>query len=273
MIVDYAAWMREIFAPLTAALRMQHILRVVVPLAPGHDWSWLKRLARRMETRAVRVRTKRDKLIGVEELYGQGAAMMAEAVRSSVPDWRDAQHFRDGLMLCFLASRPLLRRRAEAPPPTDRLWISRNGTPMEQGTIYSRIITLTCREFGMRINQHLFRDTCATSVAIEDPEHVRMVMALLGHTTLTISEKHYNQSQMVDASRRHNKAMGQTRQEVMEWGLNPPDPTRTLDGYSSAKSDCAIPEPLCHPELRGCSFRPPQSYRLRWRNWLKSLER
>jgi integrase/recombinase XerD len=67
-----------------------------------------------MESRTVLVRTKKDKLICVEELYAQGAAMMAETVRSTAQDWRDAQHFRDGLMLCFLASRPLRMRNFSA---------------------------------------------------------------------------------------------------------------------------------------------------------------
>jgi integrase/recombinase XerD len=261
VIAAYAAWMGEIVAPLSAALRMQHILRVVVLLAPEQDWSWLKRLARRMESRAVPVRIKKGKLIGAQELYAQGAAMMAEATRSTVPDWRDAQHFRDGLMLCLLASRPLrmrnfsaieigrhlcrrgagfnlrfkgaetktgqeidqpvpttlaplitrylevyrplLRGRAKAPLPTDLLWISRNGTPMERGTIYPRIITLTSRELGMRINPHMFRDCAATSIATEDPEHVRITMQILGHSTIRTSEKHYNHARTNQAMKRH----------------------------------------------------------------------
>ncbi len=46
--------------------------------------------------------------------------------------------------------------------------------------------------------------------------HVGMVLALLGHTTLALSEKHYNQSRMVDASGRNNGAMGQVRQAMLE---------------------------------------------------------
>ena len=273
VIADYAAWMREIVAPLTVALRMQPILQVVVPLAPGQDWSWLKRLARRLKSRAVPVRNKKDRLIGIDELYAQGAVMMAEAVRSTAQDWRDAQHFRDGLMLCFLASRPLrmrnfsaieigrhlcrrgtgfdlrfegsetktgqeidgpvpaalapllvrylevyrplLRVRAEAPPPTDLLWISRNGTPMGTGTIYARIITLTCREFGMSINPHMFRDCAATSIAMEDPEHVRITTHILGHRSMHTSERHYNHSRANQALQRHQDNVLHLRGKVV----------------------------------------------------------
>ena len=49
---------------------------------------------------------------------------------------------------------------------------------------------------------HLFRDAAATSIAIHDPEHVTNIMPVLGHSTLTTCERHYNQAQGLEAGRR-----------------------------------------------------------------------
>ena len=101
-------------------------------------------------------------------------------------------------------------------PETAALWIGKGSRIMGGAAITFQIRRHTAAAFGKSINPHLFRDICATSVAIEDPEHVRMGRCPPGHTTLTISEKHYNQSRIVDSSRRNSAAMSQARQEVAE---------------------------------------------------------
>jgi integrase len=85
--------------------------------------------------------------------------------------------------------------------PTKRgLWLSADGRQISAVSIYQRIIELTEDRFGKRINPHLFRDCAATSIAEEDPEHSRIIMTILGHTTLTTSDRHYNQATCVKAS-------------------------------------------------------------------------
>jgi integrase/recombinase XerD len=49
----------------------------------------------------------------------------------------------------------------------------------------------------------LFRDAAATSIAIDDPEHVTNIMRVLGHSTLAKSERHYNQARGLEAGRRY----------------------------------------------------------------------
>jgi site-specific recombinase XerD len=60
----------------------------------------------------------------------------------------------------------------------------------------------TAEAFGQPINPHLFRDCAATSIAIEDPAHVRTASRLFGHRTLSTTEQYHNQAQSVDAARR-----------------------------------------------------------------------
>jgi hypothetical protein len=60
------------------------------------------------------------------------------------------------------------------------------------------------------IPPHWFRDAAATSIAIEDPVHVRDAHLLLGNT-LAVMEKHYNQAQSLEASRRHHAMLATLR--------------------------------------------------------------
>lgn len=99
--------------------------------------------------------------------------------------------------LAFYTSdvRPVLLRDAQS----DRLWISQSGHPMSIDSFTSNLANLTRREFGEALRPHAFRRIAATSIAVEDPEHVAIVAELLGHTTLAMSEKYYNQACGVEA--------------------------------------------------------------------------
>ena len=43
------------------------------------------------------------------------------------------------------------------------------------------IVGRTAAAFGHPVNPHLFRDCAATSIAIDDPQHVRIASQILGH--------------------------------------------------------------------------------------------
>ena len=85
-------------------------------------------------------------------------------------------------------------------PAGNALWISSHGSPMCQQAIYDRLVERTRAAFGKAINPHLFRDCAATTLAIVDPEHVRLAAPLLGHRTFSTTERHYLQANMIQAS-------------------------------------------------------------------------
>ena len=203
----------------------------------------------------------RQRRVGADELFACGMRLMADAERGTgVPDWRQAQRYRDGLMIALLAARPVRRgnfaaieidrhlcrrgagyqlrfapsetnrrpldfpvpmplvprlerylahyrpmlcRRAPRTEPTMRLWVAATGTPLQEASLYARVVKLTQAAFGRPINPHLFRDCAATSLAIEDPAHVRITKDILGHSTLRTSERHYNHAQSLQATRRY----------------------------------------------------------------------
>ena len=78
---------------------------------------------------------------------------------------------------------------------------------MTEMAIYDRIRAHTRKAFGRAVNPHLFRDAAATTLAITDPEHVRVAAPLLGHRTFMTTERYYQQAQAFDAHRAYVNAI------------------------------------------------------------------
>jgi len=87
------------------------------------------------------------------------------------------------------------------------LWVSSHGSPMTEMAIYDRIRRHTAEAFGVAVNPHLFRDAAATTLAIVDPEHVRVAAPLLGHRTFMTTERHYQQAKTFEAHRAYVDAV------------------------------------------------------------------
>lgn len=103
--------------------------------------------------------------------------------------------------------RPLLLRSAT----NDRLWISIRSTPMQDNSIYCRVVHTTFRLVGRRLNPHLFRDCVATFIAEHAPDEIRIVAQILGHSSLATAEDHYNQAGMLSAQARYLEALERVR--------------------------------------------------------------
>lgn len=97
---------------------------------------------------------------------------------------------------------------------SDRLWIGRWGRPLGAHHMGLRISATTEKSLGVRVNPHLFRDAAATTIATVDPGHVHIITPLLGHTTPTTAERHYNQACSIDAGRAHRANIQQLRKET-----------------------------------------------------------
>ncbi len=97
---------------------------------------------------------------------------------------------------------------------TNALWISLRGSDMKEHTIYMRVTQRTRESLGRAISPHLFRDSLATSIAEEDPQHVRMAAVILGHASLATTEEHYNHANMLTAVRRMHEALAEHSRRV-----------------------------------------------------------
>ena len=80
-------------------------------------------------------------------------------------------------------------------PIEDHLWVFSQASPQTQMSIYQQICKHTLFAFGIAISPHLFRDAAATTLAIEDPTHVRISARILGHRSFQTTETYYQQGE------------------------------------------------------------------------------
>ncbi len=97
--------------------------------------------------------------------------------------------------------------------PDHGLWISARGFAMSEMAIYLRICAATGARFEKVINPHLFRDSAATSIAIEDPEHV-LIVRVPGHSSLQTAERYYTHAKTLEASRRYQRHILELRRNL-----------------------------------------------------------
>jgi integrase len=91
--------------------------------------------------------------------------------------------------------------------PKGALWISKDASAMTQMAIYDRVRARTKDEFEKSMSIHAFRYAAATTLAIADPEHVRIAAPLLGHRTFSTTETYYQQAQTLEAHRDYVKTI------------------------------------------------------------------
>jgi integrase/recombinase XerD len=96
---------------------------------------------------------------------------------------------------------------------SSRLWITQLGKPFTYRGFQGQLPRLTLREFGLVLRPHASRSIAATSIATEDPEHVNIIADVLRHSTLAMSEKHYNRANGVKAISDLQKVVQDLRRE------------------------------------------------------------
>jgi len=95
-------------------------------------------------------------------------------------------------------------RSAALLPAGNALWVTQYGTRFSANAQTKALKKHTMERFGKFVNPHLFRDCVASSIANEDPEHVRITAQILGHASLNTTEKYYIQAQSSVATRRYH---------------------------------------------------------------------
>jgi integrase len=113
--------------------------------------------------------------------------------------------------------RPRLLRGRES----SKLWVSSQGTPMTYNSLGSQVQKVTGRRLGRRLGMHLFRHCAATSLALEAPEHVRQIPALLGHRRLATSERYYNLAEGSTAAASYQEGLLALRRRLQEEAQRP----------------------------------------------------
>ena len=99
----------------TVAARVAQLARAVGVMAPASDWSWLRRIARRLRQSATPARDDRARLLPAGTLFDLAISLMQRSeTTTTIPEWRRALLFRDGLMIAVLCAwAPRARNLAE----------------------------------------------------------------------------------------------------------------------------------------------------------------
>lgn len=89
---------------------VKHLYDAMRVMAPNHDWAWLERLAWSLG-RLVTPRNKRHRVVPAHELVQLGLDLMHNAMADDGTSVSNrALHYRDGLVIALLATRPIRRR-------------------------------------------------------------------------------------------------------------------------------------------------------------------
>lgn len=107
----------------------------------------------------------------------------------------------------------LLTASSKSKRPTQALWLSQRGTAMGSAAIAFQISDRTKEEFGTPINPHTFRHIAATTIATANPQGAHDIMAVLGHASMTASEKHYNRAGSIGAGASLHATIAKLRKE------------------------------------------------------------
>jgi len=92
--------------PSGASSAIGHLQLALRAIAPEVSWSWMRQIQRRLTFRTIR-REKRDKLVHAAVLIELGERLIEESQHQGAV--RDPIAFRDGMIIMFLAHRPLRR--------------------------------------------------------------------------------------------------------------------------------------------------------------------
>lgn len=99
---------------------------------------------------------------------------------------------------------------------SDLLWVSNLGQGMTINSVGARICEVTEELFGVRISPQIFRKCAATTIAIERPEEIAIVRAILGHSNGRTAERHYIQASTIEASRRFGDSLDRRRRRLLK---------------------------------------------------------
>ena len=84
-------------------------------------------------------------------------------------------------------------------PIDDALWVSGHGSPLTEMAFYQQVTKRTAEAFGKPVNPHAFRHSAASTLACEDPAHVRISATILGHSSFQTTEQYYIMAQQAQA--------------------------------------------------------------------------
>ena len=163
--------------------------------------------------RPLRRKNLTELTLGKNLIYGHGTWIIALSAYETKTHTRIEHLWPEQLVSAletYLAvHRPVLIAQTGrwSAPVGERLWVSSEGSPQTQMSIYQQIQLRTKAAFGDGLNPHRFRDAAATTLAIEDPTHVRISARVLGHQSFQTTETYYQHAEQNQANKLFTEAI------------------------------------------------------------------
>ena len=108
LVYEYVDELRQKVRDYTVVVRIEGLVSMIRALQPDAKIGWLRRLASDLNRTAQSRKPRRNRIKPSAELYGLGRDLMIEANRShGAGSVTNSIKYRDGLMIAFLAARPL----------------------------------------------------------------------------------------------------------------------------------------------------------------------
>jgi integrase len=104
--------------------------------------------------------------------------------------------------------------------PGKALWISKHGSRCSEDTFENVVRKRTGDGERPPLSPHLFRTCAATSVAINAPESIYIIPAILTHGSHRTGEHFYNLAGSLEASRAHNAVLDELRRDLSKPSAN-----------------------------------------------------
>jgi integrase/recombinase XerD len=117
IIEDYVSWQPKTCGGVTLATYLYHLWLILRFICSNNDWSWLLAISKRIAAQAKR-KPEKHHLVTSETLYAVGTELMDQIVTKTDAAKKisiaDAMHYRNGLIIAFLAILPVRRRTLTA---------------------------------------------------------------------------------------------------------------------------------------------------------------
>jgi site-specific recombinase XerD len=93
------------------------------------------------------------------------------------------------------------------------VWVSSEGAPLHDQSIYTCIKVRTRKAFGKHVNPHSFRNAAATTLVVYDPAHIGVAAPLLGHRSFETTERHYIEARVLEGHRSYLDVLQDLKKE------------------------------------------------------------
>jgi site-specific recombinase XerD len=97
----------ERVAPVSAAMMVGALVRMLAVLSPETDWAWMRRLYQDLKGWAEPARDKRAAVVPAKDLFDLGINLMDTTEAKDRDPYFAATQYRDGLLIAMLIARPL----------------------------------------------------------------------------------------------------------------------------------------------------------------------